>query len=114
MFFGLFDPPDKIIGKKIPPSAQLEYNAVLSFVDVTCVAENHKKLSFMRGIVGSVWACNSALAGKFELSKFDWDYIKNLGANYSRLLNDENWRECEKAILALGEKGIIPLFEKQQ
>lgn len=107
--FGIFDKPRTAIRKRIPVSALLEFKAVETLAEMRLKDEAID--GFQReaaiGFVLSVWACNSASAGKFGLSGNR--YIQNLGLNYGGCLQRQTHDAAHSVILELGGRGVISL-----
>jgi len=59
-------------------------------------------------LVLSVWACNSAVAGKFQLSLFNYRWIQNAGTNSANALPAHLQTRAVSVIEELIEKRLIP------
>lgn len=104
---GLFDPPDKGIFKRIPPEAQMECIAVMSYVDVNLPTPATRR-PYLAAVVGSIWARRSHDAGKFILKPFDYDWIRSMGINCVNKLSETERDAVTSLIKELIDKGVIP------
>ena len=82
--FGLFDKPRTAIRKTIPVSSLIEYAAVETLTDMRLkvkLIEGFQREAAV-GFVLSVWASNSAWAGKFHLNSKIYQFVLRTGLNY--------------------------------
>lgn len=107
--FGIFDKPRTAIRKRIPVNALLEFAAVETLADMRL--KNEAIDGFQReaavGFALSVWACNSAVAGKFPLTDFTYRYVQNLGINYGCRMEPRVSATAQAVMRELVEKGIV-------
>lgn len=106
--FGLFKPPRYHIKKRIPMNGMLHFTAVEVFADMELGDLPEVQREFAVAFVLSVWACNTAMAGGFQLSQFDYRAIQNAGMNAVRALPKNLQNRAEAVVDALIEKGTIP------
>lgn len=84
---GLFDPPYKNMLKKVPVHGQFEADVIETFVQSQMDGWDHHTINHAKGVVISVWLCNAAAAGKFELRDQEYRLVKNLGGTSYNFLS---------------------------
>lgn len=108
---GLFSPPRVNILKRIPQHAMLEAHAIETYADMQLddlqQVQRHHAVAF----VLSVWACNSSMAGKFQLSQLDFSWIQNAGMNSTKALSSHLHDRIASVVEELIDKGLIPTGE---
>ncbi len=111
--FGLFDPPRIKIRKRLPVNAHPWFDDFLSTLNVYLTIQggaffspNDKECAI--GTIMSVWACNTCMSGKFQLSDFNYRYVQNMGLNCHRMLAPANKEIVTGMVSNLIESGRIP------
>jgi hypothetical protein len=79
--FDIFKPPLFHIRKRIPQHALIELAAVQSYSEIQLDDLSEMERQYVTAFVVAAWACNSAMAGKFQLSHRDYDFIQRCGIN---------------------------------
>jgi hypothetical protein len=105
--FGLFDPPNVVIRKRLPRSAHLMFDLIES---AAATELSHVKLtrqSYMLGAIMSVWACNNCTAGHIMLSDFNFRYVQNLGTSCFTRLSESEQHMVAEILDSLKEKSIL-------
>jgi hypothetical protein len=113
--FGLFDPPPTKIRKRIPVALHNEFDqlhAVVLLHPVLAGLTGPKK-EMVAGIALSVWACNNAMARRFDLRDFDYRFIQNLASNCERFLGPDA-SVIGLVLNQLIEAGLVPAPEKNE
>ena len=104
---GLFDPPYKNMLSKIPVHAKFEADIVETLIEVELAEFDKVTMDKAKGVVLSVWICNSAMAGKFQLRDFDFRLIQNLGGTSFNFLKPPAQNRVESVLNRLRERGLI-------
>ena len=82
--------------------AAVETYAALELEDLP---ETRRELAL--AFILSVWACNAAMAGDFQLSQYEYRTIQNTGMNAARMLSNDIQDRAGKIIDDLVSQGLI-------
>jgi len=104
---GLFDPPYKNMLKKVPVHARTEADIIETYVESQMGGWDKHTVNHAKGVIVSVWACNAAMNGKFELRDSDWRLIQNLGGTSFNLLTHPAQGQVQSMLDHLKERGLI-------
>src|SRR6202521_449011 len=108
--FDIFKPPLFHIKKRIPKDALFELAAVETFgqTQLSDLPEQH--CQYALAFVVSVWACNSAMAGKFQLAHKDFLFIQRSGMNAAGWLKPELQDRAGLIVDDLKASGLVPNY----
>ena len=106
--FGIFKPPLFHIRKRIPQHAMLELAAVESFGEMELGDLSEAERQCALAFIVSVWACNSAVSGKFQLAHKDYLFVQRSGMNAGNWLTPEVQDRAGAIISDLTTSGLIP------
>jgi hypothetical protein len=106
--FGIFQPPLFHIKKRIPQHAFGDLTTVETFGQkrLEDLPEMHRQYAF--AFIVSVWACNSAMAGKFQLAHKDYLFIQRSGMNAVGWLKKPIADRAGAIVDELKASGLIP------
>lgn len=108
MVLGLFKPPSWQIEKYLPVHALMEFKAVESYAEMELENISDRYRGLAVAIVLSIWACNSALAGKFQISKKHYDFILMAGTSAEKRIPQADSIKMRHLLNGLIQKGLIP------
>lgn len=109
--FDLFKPPRFQIRKRVPTQALAAFTAIEAIADKHFLQLDSTQGELATAYVLSVWMCNAAELGEFELSQFDFRYIKNSGLNSARMMAPATEVITGALLGVLVEKGLVLTVE---
>jgi hypothetical protein len=106
--FDIFKPPLFHIKKLIPEHAMLEETAVEAYAHIQLkdLPEAHQQWAL--AWIVSVWACNSAFAGKFQLSHADFQTTYRRGMIAASWLPQHVQDRLPSIMEGLRRSGLVP------
>jgi hypothetical protein len=96
------------VRKRIPPHARSQLTTVEAAGVARLQGLTGREAQYALAFIASVWARNSALAGRFPMTNRDYMFIQRCGITWVERLPPAARKQAREVVDDLKETGLIP------